>query len=181
MASNLQSARQAIKAELSYAKQGAAYYEARVEALETALHQLDNVEGDAPANSSTARAGTEGRKANGGARLRRARAANGAAGQHAGEAKRGRKRAASKQANDVPATGGDFWLRLVSEQPRSAVDIANAAIETLGIEPDQKDQIQKLKQRVSPALAGLVSAHKIKDSGAGRARRFYKADQPDAA
>lgn len=181
MASNLQSARQAIKAELSYAKQGAAYYEARVEALETALHQLDNVEGDAPASSSTARAGTEGRKANGGARLRRARAANGAVAQHAGEAKRGRKRAASKQVNDVPATGGDFWLRLVSEQPRSAVDIANAAIETLGIAPDQKDQIQKLKQRVSPALAGLVSAHKIKDSGAGRARRFYKADQPDAA
>lgn len=181
MASNLQSARQAIKAELSYAKQGAAYYEARVEALETALHQLDNVEGDTPANGSKARAGTDSPKSNGGTRLRRTRVANGSAGQHAGAAKRGRKRVAAKHANDVPATGGDFWLKLVSEQPRSAVDIANAAIETLGIAPDQKDQILKLKQRVSPALAGLVSAHKIRDSGAGRARRFYKSDQPDAA
>lgn len=186
MASNLKSARQAIEAELAHAKQGAAYYAARVEALETALQQLESVEGGGAtsprAASTQASAGSLKR---GGARTRRRmRAAstngNGASLANGGATKRSRKARAASSANradDSLFTGGDFWLSLVNEQPRSAVDIANAAIETLGIAPDQKDKIQKLKQRVSPALAGLVSAHKINDSGAGRERRFFKGGQ----
>ena len=183
MASNLKSARQAIEPELDHARQGAAYYAARVEALETALQQLDSVEGDSAASlKGAANAGGMKRSAVHG--RRRAHAAsngtgngNGSARTRAGVAKRGRKTGAAagaKRSGSTLSTSGDFWLSLVSEEPRSAVDIANAAIETLGIQPDQKAEIQKLKQRVSPALAGLVSAHKINDSGAGRERRFFK-------
>ncbi len=159
MSSNLKSARQAIEAELSHARQGATYYAARVEALEVALHQLKNVEGDGKAVSreEKPRASAKKPKVNGARRGRKSRGVAGANG-----------------AQGLPSTGGDFWFSLVSEQPQSAVDISNAAISVLGIKPDQKEQIQKLKQRVSPALAGLVAAQKIRDSGAGRERRFFK-------
>jgi chromosome segregation ATPase len=156
MASNLKSAKQAIEAELSHTRQGLAYYAARVEALESALHQLESVDGSANASSNEANA--KNLKEN--------------------EGKRGRK--ARGEAKELPKTGGDFWLELVSDEPKSAVDISNAAIAALGINPGQKEHIQKLKQRVSPALAGLVSAHKIKDSGAGRERRFFKTDNQQA-
>lgn len=179
MTSNLKSAKQAIQAELSHAREGVTYYTARVEALEIALLQLENVEG----SDGT---GTRGRKS----------AAESAAGAH--RAKPGRpagknaqaqrsknsahrtKRRSRRDSAGLPATGGDFWLKLVSEQPKSAVDISNAAAEALGIDADQKEQIQKLKQRVSPALASLLSAHKIQDSGAGRERRFFKSGEQRA-
>lgn len=193
MASNLKSARQAIEAELAHARQGAAFYTARVEALETALQQLESVEGDSTARGANSQAAGgrkkgaaagahRGRRANGANGTARRATANGSARQH-GESKRGRKARAANGAKRSGglSTSGDFWLSLVDEQPRSAVDIANAAIETLGIKPDQKEEIQKLKQRVSPALAGLVSAHKINDSGSGRARRFFKGAQAGAA
>lgn len=158
MVSNLKAARQAIEAELSHAKQGMAYYISRVEALEIALQQLENVEGEKSAAGPQAGERQRGRKAQGGG------------------AKRGPKprAAGSNKADSLPSTGGDFWLKLVSSQPQSAVDISNAAISALGITPDQKGRIQKLKQRVSPALASLVASQKIKDSGAGRERRFFK-------
>lgn len=194
MASNLKSARQAIEAELAHARQGAAFYMARVEALETALQQLESVESDTAARGAsspavagrgkkTAVAGSRrGRRTAGGNGTARRATANGSSRQH-GESKRTRKARAANGAKRSGglSTSGDFWLSLVDEQPRSAVDIANAAIETLGIKPEQKEEIQKLKQRVSPALAGLVSAHKINDSGSGRARRFFKAEQAGAA
>ena len=93
-----------------------------------------------------------------------------------GAKKRGQKPRvkSADNADSLPPTGGDFWLNLVSDQPQSAVDISNAAITALSIAPEQKGRIQKLKQRVSPALASLVSSQKIKDSGAGRERRFFK-------
>jgi hypothetical protein len=164
MATNLQSAKQAIKAELSHARQGVAYYTARVQALENTLQQLASVEGEASvapgAEMPTKSAKLT--KVAGAKRGRKARAANGEG-----------KRAA---ANGLPTTGGEFWLKLVNSQPQSAVDISNAAVAVLGLKADQKQEIQKLKQRVAPALAGLLSAHKIKDTGAGRERRFFKAD-----
>jgi hypothetical protein len=171
MISNLKSARQAIEAELSHAKKGIAYYTARVEALESALHQLENVEGNgATAKAPKARAG--------GMKLRRGRKASAGNGAHRaaanGAARQGRKAVRRGGTDSLPVTGGEFWFSLVSDEPRSAVDISNAAISALGIKPEQKIQIQKLKQRVSPALATLVSTQKIKDSGSGRERRFFK-------
>lgn len=180
MVPNLKSARKAIEAELSHARQGIAYYSARVEALEIALHQLENVEHvEAPPSGGTkpqagAKAGTAGRarkayRAKGGDGAKRVPATNGA--------RRHRRKEAKNNAGEdaLPQTGADFWFGLVSEQPQSAVDIANAAITALDIKPEQKTQIQKLKQRVSPALANLLSAQKIRDTGAGRERRFFRA------
>lgn len=166
MASNLDSAKQAIEAELSHARQGVAYYMDRVKALESALQQLESVEGDGHATAAKEKPRTRAKyaKSNGGAkRGRKPRVA---------QAENGARRRSSASA--LPSTGSEFWLDLVNDQPRSAVDIANAAIAALGIKPDQKTEIQKLKQRVSPALSGLVSAQKIKDAGAGRERRFFR-------
>lgn len=189
MTPNLASAREAIQAELSHARQGMAFYSARVEALETALTQLESVEGDesAPAAKSRHKPATGRQKSGESKRPRQSRkakgeeagyaaSANGASGSKR-EAKRGRKaRTAGRSGNDVqlPTTGTDFWLKLVTEEPKSAVEIANAAAEVVGIKPDQKAAIQKLKQRVAPALSTLVSRQKIQDSGAGRERRFFK-------
>lgn len=180
MASHLQSARQALEAELSHAKQGCAYYTARVEALENALRQLaclDERRVSPQGNSSAANGAKRARKArdttgaNGPGQGHRAK---GAARRRGPEAKRSPRARAMGNADRLPSMGGDFWLDLLDEQPRSAVDISNAAIAALGIKPDQKSQIKQLKQRVAPALSALLAARKINDSGAGRARRFFK-------
>jgi len=191
MTPNLTSARQAIQAELSHARQGVAFYSARVEALETALNQLESVEGDeaAPARKTRAKS-ANGRSAASSGRGRKPRAAKsdeapaarGAAKGLARQQKGGQRAARTKgkegrggQDSGLPTTGTDFWLRLVTDEPRTAVEIANAAAQEIGIKPEQKEQIQKLKQRVAPALATLVSAQKVQDTGAGRERRFFKA------
>lgn len=178
MVSNLKSARDAIEAELSHARQGVAYYTARVEALEIALHQLDNVEegGDTAPEEVKPRVG---RKAGAGRRGRRPHAAGGTNGSRRTASANGTARQRGRQAkgaggDELPTTGADFWFNLVSDQPQSAVDIANAAATALDIKPEQKTKIQKLKQRVSPALANLIAAQKIKDTGSGRERRFFK-------
>ena len=182
---HLKAAREAIEAELAHAKEGMDYYTSRVEALEIALQQLENVEGGEIASSKGAKsaANAKGAKTNDQKRGRKARgseqdsSANGAAAAEAGGAKKRSQKPRAKSTDDadsLPPTGGDFWLKLVSDRPQSAVDISNAAISALGITPEQKGRIQKLKQRVSPALASLVSSQKIKDSGAGRERRFFK-------
>jgi len=187
MASNLKSARQAIEAELTHARQGAAYYSARVEALEAALEQLESVEAEGDTSSRATKRAANGAKQAEPRRGRKRRSASGGTprGAAAGTARqqnsqKQRTARASRGTSSLPTTGGDFWLKLVSDEPRSAVDISNAAIEALGIRPDQKDEIQKLKQRVSPALAGLLSAQKIQDTGAGRERRFFKSESASA-
>jgi hypothetical protein len=166
MTPNLASARQAIQAELSHARQGMAFYIARVEALETALSQLESVDSDEAASRRNGK--------------RKIAASNR---RKAGEGKRERQADASSRSIDtekLPTTGADFWLELVTDAPKSAVDIANAAASTLGLKPDQKNQIQKLKQRVAPALASLVSGQKVRSSGAGRERRFFRGERQSA-
>lgn len=190
MASNLKSARQAIEAELAHARQGAIYYSTRVEALEAALEQLESVEAEGDTSTRASKRGansTNGAKQAESRRGRKRRSASGTAprGAAAGtprqqHSQKSRTARASRGSSSLPTTGGEFWLKLVSDEPRSAVDISNAAIEALGIRPDQKDEIQKLKQRVSPALAGLLSAHKIQDTGAGRERRFFRSEDAGA-
>jgi len=187
---NLTSARQAIQAELSHARQGAAFYSARVEALETALSQLESVDTDDAAlldtneGSPARRSGT---KKQAGKRGRPARQAESTASTRrksasgtSTPAKRGRKAATGEQ-SDLPTTGADFWLDLVTDEPKSAVEIANAAAAHLGLGPEQKTQIQKLKQRVAPALATLVSTEKIQHAGAGRQRRYFRGDADQAS
>lgn len=180
MASNLKSARQAIEAELAHARKGAAYYASRVEALAAALEQLESVEAEGTVTPRASKRAANGTAQAEPRRGRKRRSASGAAPRSAnGTARRQRSEKtrqarSSRGSSSLPTTGGEFWLKLVNEEPRSAVDISNAAIEALGIRPDQTDEIQKLKQRVAPALAGLLSAHKIEDTGAGRERRFFR-------
>lgn len=191
MVSNLKSARHAIEAELSHARQGSAYYAARVEALEIALHQLDNVEAPvaAPAKRQKYKGKAGGQNATatrgrGLHRMARKKGASQASDANDAPAVRGKGGARKKAraagvatangAEGLPTTGAEFWLNLINDQPQSAVDISNAAIATLGIKPEQKREIQKIKQRVAPALASLVATQKIRDSGAGRERRFFK-------
>jgi len=157
--------------------------------LESALHQLDTVE--APAKTPAKREKYKGKTGGQSARTPRGR------GLHRMAAKKGAKaaqpavssqpqprntRSRNTQAGTdaghaagLPKTGAAFWLELISAQPQTAVDISNAAIATLGLKPEQKRQIQKIKQRVAPALSSLVQAQKIRDTGAGRERRFFKA------
>jgi hypothetical protein len=181
MVSNLRSARQAIEAELEHARKGMDFYESRVAALQTALQQLENVENtDVSPNGRKHKTKATSQKGAGAKRGSAARAATGAAEsatrQKAAGAKRagkGKSAAGAHGASELPATGGDFWLNLITEEPRSAAEISNAAISSLGV-PLNKDQIAKLKQRATPTLNTLVASQKIKDMGAGRERRFFK-------
>jgi hypothetical protein len=75
---------------------------------------------------------------------------------------------------DLPFTGGDYWTNLLSDQPKSGPEIFKSAIAQLGFTPS-KEQIAKLGGRMTFALNTLVKAKKIKDSGSGRERRFFKA------
>jgi hypothetical protein len=188
---NLTSARQAIQAELSHARQGAAFYSARVEALETALTQLESVESDDLAlldtdeDSKTTRTATKKRAGKRGRPARKAESASGSGRKAASDAptraRKGKKAASRDDQGELPTTGADFWLELVTDEPKSAVDIANAAAAHLGLGDDQKTQIQKLKQRVAPALATLVATQKIQHAGTGRQRRYFLGNARQAA
>ena len=156
--SNLESAKAAIEAELSHAKQGLSYYKTRIAALELTLSQLASVTGSSQASSAAKPPGKRGPKAGAGkrAKLTTKKKEDGVAG-----------------GNDLPRTGGEYWPNLVLDKPRSASEILQASIAGLGFSPS-KEQIQKLAGRMTFALNALVKAKKIQDSGSGRERRFFK-------
>jgi hypothetical protein len=154
--SNLESAKAAIQAELSHAKQGLAYYHSRIDSLEKMLTQLASVSGSKQDMSAVVK-GKRGRKPLTGKPGKQKRVGKESSGGH-----------------ELPFTGAEFWPNLVHEQPRSASEILKAAISTLGFTPT-KLQVQKLAGRMTFALNALVKANKIQDSGKGRERRFFKA------
>src|SRR4051812_25813291 len=117
--SNLDSARQAIMAELDHANQGIAFYEAKVKALEEALAKLDSIEGGEEQSRGTAR-----RTAAVGKMLTPAT--------KTAAPSRGRGRP-KRSDTELPFTGKDFWPNLITEEPRSAPEILAAAIKSLGI------------------------------------------------
>ncbi|HYD82061.1 MAG TPA: hypothetical protein VEC06_19835 [Paucimonas sp.] len=160
--SNLQSAKSAIKAEIAHAKEGLNFYKSRVEILEQTLSQLDSV--GAPETTPASR----GRKAR---KHAQAPASNG----RTGRQRRGRK-AQAEAGQELPFTGGDYWFNLIGDEPRSAAEILKAAVDSLGFEPS-KEQVQKLRQRLTPALQGLLETKRIQDSGAGRERRYFLAQE----
>lgn len=159
--SNLQSAKTAIKAEIAHAKQGLDYYKSRVEILEQALDQLEHA--GAPEDISVSR----GRKRRGAETVQAART------DRPHRAKRTGRRAASDSAQELPYTGGDFWFDLITDEPHSAAEILKSAVGSLGFEAD-KSQVQKLRQRLTAALQTMLQSGRIKDSGAGRERRYFK-------
>jgi hypothetical protein len=157
--SNLKSARQAIKAELEHAREGAMFYQSRVDALEEALAKIDSVETNGSTASPLSKAGKT--PANAG-RIKRGRKAR-------GQAENGKSNGSDK----LPSTGKDFWPSLITAQPQSAKEILNAAIKTLGISPS-REQLKKLSQRQTSALHNMIKSNVISDSGAGRDRRFFR-------
>lgn len=157
--SNLQSAKSAIEAEIMHARQGVAFYQSRLDTLEKTLDQLDSV--SLPEDIAQIET-SEGRTSS--ARVRTTQ-------------KRGRGRprgSVASSGKELPTTGADYWLNLVSDQPQAGAEILKQAVAKLGFHPS-KLQVQKLRQRLAPGLKALLDAKKIQDSGAGRERRFFKA------
>lgn len=164
--SNIDAAMSAIAAELAQAKQGLAYYQSQVSALETALSQLGALGlASTVAKPSGAKRGRKPGKA------KLEPAVKGKRGRPAKEkAKSGR---AAKGPTDLPFTGGDYWPDLVSSEPKSGVEILKASVDGLNFTPS-KEQVKKLSQRMTFVLNSLVKSGQIKDSGSGRGRRFFK-------
>jgi hypothetical protein len=155
--SNLQSAKSAIKAEIDHARKGLDYYQSRVEILEQALTQLEHP--GVPERTS---------------RTRRTKESTRVKATEANRPRRGRPPSRKVAgADELPYTGGDFWLGYISDEPHSAAEILKSAVNSIGVESD-KAKIQKLRQRLTAALQAMLQAGKIKDSGAGRERRYVK-------
>jgi hypothetical protein len=170
---SLNSAKEAIKAELAHVRQGAEYYQNLANALEEALEKLESVDFDEPQERQS------GRRATG---KRAAKSADGAvstgkrgpgrpAGKSTGKVGRPSK-SASSGGQRLPKTGMDFWMQLISGEPKSAGDILNDAISQLGLQPDG-DQKKKLVQRQTYALNTLVKENRIADEGSRRTRKFF--------
>jgi hypothetical protein len=153
--SNLNSARQALQAELQHAKEGASFYQARIQALEDAIAKIDSVDTSDTRSQSTGKV----------------RAAKGVGKKHAG-----RPRAEKSGGTDgaLPATGKAFWMSLLSEQPKSSREILEAATTALGGSLSA-DQLKKLSQRQTNAFHNLVKSKEVSDSGSGRERLFFRA------
>jgi len=159
--SNLESAKAAIEAELSQAKQGLAYYESRVGTLEQALAQLSNIDGSTGTAPKLGKLSVGKRQAKA-EKVKPVKVAKGKKGKQA------------KGPNDLPFTGGDYWPNLITDQPKSASEVLQTAISGLEFVPTP-EQIKKLTLRMTFALNTLVKSNKIQDSGSGRERRFFKA------
>lgn len=149
--SYVNSARHSIEVELEHAKQGAAYYEARVALLEDVLATIESIDG-APAKQPKAK----GARNDTGRQVAKSPAAG---------AKRNR--------DSLPSTGKGFWPGLITATPQSAAEIMDAAVKALGITPSP-EQSKKLMQRMTNALHTLVKTKEIQDSGSGRERRFFR-------
>ena len=154
--SNLQSAKEALRAELEHAREGLAYYQSRVEALQQTLSSLSSLDGKAAQSMEMP---TRGR-----------RRKNAASEETAKPAKAARSR---KSRSDLPATGKEFWVGLITGEPQSSREILDAAVKSLGITPSG-DDLKKLAQRQANALHMLVKAGAIADSGSGRDRRYLR-------
>jgi hypothetical protein len=132
------------------------YYHSRIKALESMLGQLAGFQGGAVVPASRGKRGAK-------ALPKEARP------------EKGLRRKGERKINSsgLPFTGGDFWENLVHDEPRSFPEVLEAAISKLGFEPT-KPQVQKLSGRMIFAINALVKTGKIRDSGSGRARRFFK-------
>ena len=185
--SHMESAKAAISAELKSAEQGLAYYQRQVAALQATLKSLDDIAAGTP-NALAQPAGAK--------RGRKPGKTADAAPDTAIPKKRGRKpgtkvatspktatspkavakakKTPKKRGTDgLPFTGGSFWSDLVTATPKSFADILNDCVAGLDFIPNPA-QKKKLSQRMTFALNALVKDKKIKDSGSGRERRFFK-------
>lgn len=151
--SNLRSARDSLAAELAHARQGLAFYDARVAALEETLSTLDHLNAEGEVGETQARRGRQKRPEKSDAMPKGGRG--------------------SRRSGGLPATGKEFWTSMVTNQPRSTKEILEAAVQALGVDPS-KEELKKLSQRQANALHLLVKEKVISDTGSGRNRRFLR-------
>lgn len=153
--SNISAAREAILAELSHARKGVEFYQTRVQALEETLSQLESV--DSTLNNVSI--------------LDKRRPA-----ESTGAKKRGRKKAgeaAQGRGKDLPSTGREFWIGLLTEQPQSARELLQSAAQALDVSASDP-RMKKLAQRQTTALHNLIKNNAIADIGSGRERKFLR-------
>lgn len=152
--SNISTVKSALDAEIQHARQGLAFYVARIEALENLIGQLDRLDAGpvVKLRAKGKRAGT--------------RRANGAVKPPQGAKTSGRSAG-------LPKTGGAFWQSLLSTTPMSNQELLDAAIATLKVHPTPAD-LKKLKQRLANAVTLMTKDGSMQSDGTGRARRFSK-------
>ena len=161
--SNMSSLKSALDVEIKHAKEGIAFYSARIATLEKMIQQLDQLDNATATGSDAQSAGK--RKY---ARSAKTRASTAAANDTESSATDSSARAKSK----LPATTAAFWTSLLSETPISNKDIIKAAIAALKIRPTPAD-LKKLKQRLANAITIMTKDGSMMSDGTGRARRFF--------
>ena len=173
--SNLDSAKQAIEAEIEHAKEGLAFYQTRIASLEQALTQLAYIDGGA--SHGTSLTVSTGKRRGPKPKNAKQTSADETSAPSAGKkssTQKSKNGVAASGGNELPFTGGDYWTNLITAEKKSASEILEAAIAGLGFEPT-KVQRNKLGGRMTFALNTLVKSNGIQDSGRGRERRFFKA------
>lgn len=145
--SNLSSAASALQSELAHARQGQAYYETRVAALEAALQALtdiDNLTADAarPPRRTQKRAAKSPRQ--------------------------------NLSTSPLPSTGNEFWLDLIGKEALTGAEIFQRAHAHLGGNLPAAER-RALRQRMSATLASMSRDGKyLKSSGSGRSRTYSR-------
>lgn len=169
MKSNIDTAIQALQAELARAEQGLLFYQTHVDALKAALAGLEKVERGVvqalkskEAKQKPATVLTKKKVAP--PKMRRT----------------GKTEVPGAAKGALPKTGKEFWLQYIAHEPRTAAEITRVALEGLGFAPT-KDQIKVLKQRVGPSLEAIVKSGMVEDAGVGRERRFVLASPKSQA
>lgn len=160
--SNLNTAMLSIEAEIKHAKNGLAFYVARIESLERTLGELNAIAG--ATNSAMPTTSVKNDKP---------LAPKTSTTTKSKQPKTVKEPRNTKFTGELPSTGGDYWPNLVSDKPQHAAEILQAAIDQLEFKPTE-EQKQKMRQRMVFALNALVKAKKIQDSGSGRNRRFAR-------
>lgn len=146
--SNLKTARKAIQAELKYVEEGVAYYQKRSAALRAALEQLESSEDPVVATTQKEKVTRKSGKRT---------------------MQTDTRKASSK--NVLPKTSRDFWLGFIDQSPKTAAEIGNAAVASLGFTPTS-EQAKQLKSRLAPTLQALLKSKAVKDTGSGRERKY---------
>lgn len=168
--SNISTAKSSLHAELAHVQSGLAYYQARVEALSAAIDQLEAI-GDEEDVDLGLEEGMHEQKPRRGRKPGRAAARRTGAGAARKTAKRAGRQ--GRAGGRMPATGGDFFPNLISDQRQSMTDLLNAAAGHLPFKPSD-EEMRQLRSRLVASVNQMLKSGKIHDEGKGRARVYFR-------
>lgn len=158
--SNIHTAKSSLRAELAHLQAGLSYYQSRVEAVASALDQLDAIEEETGIDLPEEKSQKKTRQARKGRMPAVARKSARAAGHSAG-------------AGRLPSTGGNFFPDLITSQKQSTAALLRAAAAKLPFKAAADEMVQ-LRSRMVAALAAMRKAGKIQSEGKGRARTYFR-------